>query len=172
MVCLSVYYSVLDTEVCVCVCVSQCTGLQQRVCELEEAERQSTESFQEKEAELQKAEWRHQEAIEQMEQAAEAAEAQTRELALGISQAEALAQALQEQLVQAETAQRDADGKLRDLWAAVHCGLGLGGPAGPPRSQGARQRRSPSPWRSFPPAQRTHTHTHTETRRTSCVVHI
>ena len=123
--------------------------------ELEAVERQSRESLQEKEASLQEAERRLREAGQQLERAAEAAEAQARELALGLSLAEGRVRGLQDQLGLAEAAQRETDLKLRALWSAVRCGLGLGGRAGLSRSQGARRGRSPSPWRSYPPAQRT-----------------
>ena len=138
---------------CVCVCVvRQCAGFQQRVCELEAAERQSRESLKEKEADLQAAKGLCREADQQLERAAEEAEAQTGELKLDLDRAEDRARDLHDKLGLAEAAQHDTDLKLRDLWNTVYWGLGLGGRAGLSRSQGARRR--PSPGRSYPAPQR------------------
>ncbi|KAK0137902.1 Rootletin [Merluccius polli] len=130
--------------------LNQSAVFQRRVSDLEEAQRQSRESIQEKEASLLDAERRQCEAGQQLERAVEAAKTQVWELSLALSQAQGQAQGLEDRLGLAETARRETELKLRALWSAVRRGLEVGGRTGLSYSLGAR-RRSPSPWRTYPP---------------------
>ncbi len=124
-------------------------GLQRRVAELEEVQRQEKELQQQQDANLQESQVKQREEVARLEGALQEAQAQLRELGLKVSLAEAQAQGLEEQLGQNDAIRRDLEHRLNVLSFTLRRTLGSrrGRRSPAPGERG----RSPSPWRTRSP---------------------
>lgn len=124
-------------------------GLQRRVAELEEVQRQEKELQQQHDANLQENQLKQREEVARLEGALQEAQPQLRELGLKVSLAEARAQGLEEQLGQNDAVRRDLEQRLNVLSSTLRRTLGSGrGRRSPAPGEHGR---SPSPWRTRSP---------------------